>query len=45
MKAWGARLGVGSFVTIEFGEEVKEQPSSKTHGEWHLWVYMATWDV
>lgn len=45
MKAWGVRPGVGSFVTIEFGEEVREQASSKVHGEWHLWIYMATWDV
>ncbi|MCP5369401.1 MAG: hypothetical protein H6909_01765 [Rickettsiaceae bacterium] len=39
MKAWGASLGVGSFVTIEFGKEVKEKASNKIHGEWHLWIW------
>lgn len=43
-QAWGAALGVGSFITLEFGASrppVNERGS--THGEWHLWVYCCAW--
>ncbi len=43
-KAWGAALGVGSFVTIEFGKPIPPQNSEdKQHGEWHLWIYCCAW--
>lgn len=44
-KVWGASLGVGSFVTLEFGEQ-RLPPIGKQqrpHGEWHLWVYCCAW--
>jgi hypothetical protein len=37
--AWGASLGVGSFVTVEFGERRGER------GEFHLWVYCCAWRI
>jgi len=43
-QAWGAQLGVGSFITIEFGDS--QPPSSMgepPHGAWHLWVYCCAW--
>ena len=43
-RAWEVALGVGSFVTMEFGQPV---PLTKTngsiHGEWHLWLYGCGW--
>lgn len=39
--AWGVRLGVGSFVTVEFGAPVVRE--GRPHGEWHLWVYCCAW--
>ena len=43
LTAWGAALGYGSFVTIEFGKEVADR--SWRPGEWHLWVYGAAWKL
>lgn len=43
-KAWGTELGVGSFVTIEFGSErAAAEAGERPHGEWHLWVYCCAW--
>ena len=42
-KAWGASLGWGSFVTIEFGS--KRLFHGHYHGEWHLWLYMCEWKL
>src|SRR5687767_3526905 len=42
--AWGTALGVGSFLTVEFGERV-EQAKGKVHGEFHLWVYCSAWRI
>lgn len=39
LTTWGAELGHGSFITVEFGER---QPG-EDHGLYHLWVYMAPW--
>ncbi|WP_345456029.1 hypothetical protein [Actinoallomurus oryzae] len=42
--AWGVALGIGSFLTLEFGDAVPPAtPEGTTHGEWHLWVAMAAW--
>lgn len=38
--AWGVRLGVGSFLTIEFGHPISGE---FIHGEWHLWLYFCDW--
>jgi hypothetical protein len=42
-RPWRARLGVGSFLTLEFGRKVKEDHHIR--GEWHLWIYQANWSL
>ena len=43
-KAWGVKHGIGTFVTIEFGQPMPPKyPNGKSHGEWHLWVYGGAW--
>jgi len=44
-RAWGVRLGHGSFITIEFGKpKPAEDPKSvSVYGEWHFWVYLCSW--
>ncbi|NET57600.1 MAG: hypothetical protein F6K47_15995 [Symploca sp. SIO2E6] len=45
-KAWGASLGVGSFITLEFGNPLpSSKERQKTHGEWHLWIYCCAWRI
>lgn len=41
-EAWGVKLGIGSFITMEFGTPVIKR-SKKIHGEWHLWIYCCGW--
>jgi hypothetical protein len=40
-RPWKAKLGVGSFLTFEFGRRVRDH--GHVHGEWHLWVYQSNW--
>ncbi|MDQ2714693.1 MAG: hypothetical protein M3Z08_07290 [Chloroflexota bacterium] len=43
-KSWGVAHGIGTFVTMEFGQpQPPEDPHGKSHGEWHLWVYGGAW--
>ena len=42
LNAWGVKLGVGSFITMEFGRP-EEESDGPVHGEWHLWVYCCEW--
>ncbi|MGO9864838.1 MAG: hypothetical protein ACLPLR_14590 [Terriglobales bacterium] len=42
-KAWGASIGVGSFVTVEFGR--KHLNHHHYHGDWHLWLYQCDWSL
>ena len=42
-KAWGASIGYGSFVTIEFGR--RHRFDHHDHGEWHLWLYQCDWEL
>ena len=42
-KAWGASVGWGSFVTIEFGR--KRLYHRHYHGDWHLWLYQCDWSL
>lgn len=43
-KAWGVKHGIGTFVTMEFGQPLPSKyPNGKSHGEWHLWVYGGAW--
>jgi len=41
LRPWKAKLGYGSFLTFEFGRRVKKYEF--VHGEWHLWIYLASW--
>jgi len=43
LRAWGAAVGYGSFVTLEFGQ--KRLYHRHYHGEWHLWVYLCEWEL
>lgn len=38
---WRARLGVGSFLTFDFGRRIKD--NGHFRGEWRLWIYQANW--
>jgi len=40
-RPWKAKLGVGSFLTLDFGRRVKDH--GHMHGEWHLWIYLSNW--
>ena len=41
-KAWNVKLGIGSFITIEFGNPIPTA-RQKTRGEWYLWIYCCGW--
>jgi len=38
---WRAKLGIGSFLTFEFGPKIKAH--GHVHGKWHLWIYLSNW--
>jgi hypothetical protein len=40
-RPWKVKVGVGSFLTFEFGLRVKAH--GHVHGQWHLWVYFSNW--
>jgi hypothetical protein len=42
-RPWRAKLGVGSFLTFEFGSRIKAD--GHLHGQWHLWIYLANWTL
>lgn len=42
-KAWGVSLGVGSFLTFEFGRPIPS--GKKIHGEFHVWIYNCAWRI
>lgn len=42
-RAWGGKVGWGSFVTIEFG--AKHLEDHHFHGDWHLWLYQCDWEL
>lgn len=43
-EAWGVKLGVGSFITLEFGKPIINK-FGKTRGEWLLWIYYCGWYI
>ncbi|HEY6945198.1 MAG TPA: hypothetical protein VI431_08655 [Candidatus Acidoferrum sp.] len=47
MSPWNVALGVGSFLTMEFGEpEIHSYGRRKVvHGEWHLWLQDCEWRI
>jgi hypothetical protein len=42
---WGVQLGVGSFLTMEFGKPEANGSGGLAHGEWHLWFYLCGWRI
>ena len=45
-QSWGASLGHGSFITVEFGDPLLTNNQQKiSRGEWHLWIYLCVWYV
>lgn len=40
-RPWRAKLGVGSFLTFEFGRVIRAH--GHKHGEWRLWIYLSKW--
>jgi hypothetical protein len=42
---WGVRLGVGSFLTLEFGAPEAETSGPTKHGVMHLWLYLCSWRI
>jgi hypothetical protein len=40
---WRVKLGVGSFLTFEFGPRIKTY--GHVHGRWHLWIYLSNWKL
>ena len=41
LSPWRPKLGVGSFLTLEFGPRLKS--NGHMHGKWHLWIYLSNW--
>lgn len=45
------KLGYGSFITMDFGNDIEVKVKTKTgvnkhtRGEWHLWVYQCAWRI
>jgi hypothetical protein len=43
-RPWGVALGIGSFVTMEFGAvRPPRHAGERPHGEWHLWIMHPAW--
>lgn len=42
---WSAWQGVGSMLTLEFGEPQPEDAAGHARGSWSLWVQMASWRI
>jgi hypothetical protein len=45
--AWNVALGMGSFLTLEFGAAGLESSaaSGTVHGTYHFWVYCCAWRI
>jgi hypothetical protein len=42
-RPWKVKLGVGSFLTFEFGPRIKD--NGHLRGQWHLWIYLSNWTL
>lgn len=40
--AWSVELGIGSFLTFDFGKEIVSGRDF-VRGEWHLWIMHCAW--
>lgn len=43
MPPWKVKLGVGSFLTFEFGPRVRAH--GHLRGQWRLWIYLSNWKL
>jgi len=43
--AWGFKLGIGSFMTIDLGEKILNERNGVVYGEWHLWIQCCAWRI
>jgi hypothetical protein len=41
--AWRVKIGVGSFLTFEFGRRTRS--NGHIYGQWHLWIYLSHWEL
>ena len=44
LPTWGAMIGVGSFLTIEFGG-IRRSSVGQARGDFSLWIYGARWTI
>lgn len=44
-QAWKVRLGIGNFVTMEFGRQLTPNKFGRSYGEWHLWLCGCEWRI
>lgn len=44
LRAWSPAVGVGSFLTIEFGAP-RVTSAGVTQGAFHLWIYGSSWVI
>jgi hypothetical protein len=44
LRAWEPSVGVGSFLTIEFGD-TRITSTGLTVGAFHIWIYGALWEI
>lgn len=42
-RPWRVKVGVGSFLTFEFGPRIRAH--GHLHGQWHLWIYLSNWTL
>jgi hypothetical protein len=40
---WRVKVGIGSFLTFEFGPRVRDH--GHIRGQWHLWIYLSNWKL
>ena len=45
LEAWGARIGDGGYLSIEFGPENKIERSRFPRGEFSIWIPGAPWRI
>ncbi|WP_423224228.1 hypothetical protein [Candidatus Amarolinea aalborgensis] len=44
-EARNVRLGIGNFVTLEFGRQLAPNKFGRSYGEWYLWLCGCEWRI
>ncbi|MBK6429405.1 hypothetical protein [Candidatus Amarolinea dominans] len=44
-RVWNVRLGIGNFVTMEFGQQLTPDRFGQSYGEWYLWLCGCEWRI